>query len=90
MKGESLAEIALLYIFIILFLACAMHGRDELDRKLQAERTAEILAGSAHPVVMLSYITNPPGSRDYWKIINGGNVKVWERESWHICTLLQC
>lgn len=48
---------------------------DELDRKLQAERTAEILAGSAHPVVMLSYITNPPGSRDYWKIINGGNVK---------------
>jgi hypothetical protein len=47
-----------------------------LDRKLQAERTAELLAGSTHPVVMLSYITNPPGSRDYKKIVNGGNVKV--------------
>ena len=49
---------------------------DELDRKLQAEMTAEILANSTNPIVMLSYITNPPGSRDYWKIVKDGQVKV--------------
>lgn len=57
-------------------MLCFFLSRDDLDRKLQAERTAEILADSAHPVVMLSYITNPTGSRDYWKIINDGKVKV--------------
>ena len=51
-------------------------ARDVLDRKLQAERSAEILANSTYPVVMLSYITNPPGSRDYKTIVNRGNVKV--------------
>lgn len=50
--------------------------RDDLDRKLQAQHTAEILAGSTHPIVMLSYITNRHGSRDYMKITNDGNVKV--------------
>lgn len=51
-------------------------ARDVLDRKLQAEHSAEILANSTYPVVMLSYITNPPGSRDYKTIVNRGNVKV--------------
>lgn len=50
--------------------------RDDLDRKLQAERTAEILGNSTLPVVMVSYITNPPGSRDYKRIIQHGKVKV--------------
>lgn len=49
---------------------------DELDRKLQAEKSAEILANSTYPVIMLSYITNPPGSRDYKRIVNHGRVKV--------------
>ena len=47
-----------------------------MDRKLQAERTAEILGNSTLPVVMVSYITNPPGSRDYKRIIQHGKVKV--------------
>ena len=53
-----------------------MHHSDVLDRKLQAEKSAEILSTTPNPVVMLSYITNPPGSRDYLKIINSGRVKV--------------
>ena len=52
------------------------HHSDVLDRKLQAEKSAEILSTTPNPVVMLSYITNPPGSRDYLKIINSGRVKV--------------
>ena len=53
-----------------------MHHSDVLDRKLQAEKSAEILSTTPDPVVMLSYITNPPGSRDYLKIVNSGRVKV--------------
>ena len=49
---------------------------DVLDRKLQAEKSAEILSTTPDPVIMLSYITNPPGSRDYLKIVNSGKVKV--------------
>lgn len=49
---------------------------DDLDRKMQGERTGEILGNSTLPVVMLSYITSKPGSRDYQKIINNGKVKV--------------
>jgi len=46
-----------------------------LDRKLQAEKSSEILSSTPNPVIMLSYITNPPGSRDYLKITNSGRVK---------------
>lgn len=49
---------------------------DVLDRKLQAEKSSEILSSTPNPVIMLSYITNPPGSRDYVKITNSGRVKV--------------
>lgn len=38
---------------------------DELDRRLQAQRSVQILANSTHPVVMLSYITTKPGTKDY-------------------------
>ena len=47
-----------------------------LDRKLQAEKSAEILSNTTHPVVMVSYITNKPGSRDYKRITDYGRVKV--------------
>lgn len=47
-----------------------------MDRQLQAETTADILSNATNPVVMLSYITNPPGSRDYRRIVEQGRVKV--------------
>ena len=50
--------------------------RDILDRQLQAETSASILSNTTNPVVMLSYITNPPGSRDYRRIVEHGRVKV--------------
>ena len=53
---------------------------DDLDRKLQAQATAEILSNSSHPVVMVSYITNKHGSRDYNTITSGGGVKVRGRD----------
>lgn len=53
-------------------------NRDDLDRKLQAKTTAEILANATNPIVMLSYITNRHGSRDYNTIVEKGNVKVSE------------
>ena len=62
----------MIYLLLTLFL----FSSDDLDRKLQAQTTAEILANAAHPIVMLSYITNRHGSRDYNTIVNGGNVKV--------------
>ena len=52
------------------------HSRDVLDRQLQAETSASILGNTTNPVVMLSYITNPPGSRDYKRIVEHGRVKV--------------
>jgi len=57
---------------------CVHFGNDVdvLDRKLQAEKSSEILSSTPNPVIMLSYITNPPGSRDYLKITNSGRVKV--------------
>lgn len=50
--------------------------RDVLDRKLQSERSAEILSNATHPLVMVSYITNKPGSPNYNTIVNQGRVKV--------------
>ena len=57
-------------------LLCLLVFRDALDRQLQAEKTASILSNTTNPVVMLSYITNPPGSRDYRRIVDFGRVKV--------------
>ncbi len=51
-------------------------NRDRLDRKLQAERTAEILANSTHPLVMLSYVTSKPYTPEYQRIVDHGNVQV--------------
>ena len=62
--------VRLLYWFFCVF------SSDDLDRKLQAQTTAEILANATNPIVMLSYITNRHGSRDYRTIVDGGNVKV--------------
>ena len=64
----------------ILFVFVFFSGRDDLDRKLQAQRTAEILANATNPIVMLSYITNRHGSRDYTTIVEKGNVKVSKKK----------
>ena len=62
--------------------------RDVLDRQLQAEKSASILSNTTNPVVMLSYITNPPGSRDYRRIVDYGRVKVKEKH--HVlCTFME-
>ena len=50
--------------------------RDELDRKLQVERSAELLSNASSPVVVLSDITTPSGSRDYLTLTEHGRVKV--------------
>ena len=54
----------------------AILDRDDLDRKLQAQATAELLANATNPIVMLSYITDRHGSRDYKTIVEKGNVNV--------------
>ena len=57
--------------------------RDELDRKLQAEFTGDVLARAVNPIVMISYITNKPHGRDYKRIVEHGKVKV--RSHWAVC-----
>ncbi|XP_064404769.1 PGAP2-interacting protein-like isoform X2 [Halichondria panicea] len=47
---------------------------DNLDRKLQAHAVAELLANATNPIVMLSYVTDRHGSRDYKTIVEKGNV----------------
>ena len=61
--------------------------RDDLDRQLQAQTTAEILANVTNPIVMLSYITNRHGSRDYKTIVEKGNMKVRAHTLTHSHTL---
>ncbi|KAL4230433.1 Protein cwh43 [Mactra antiquata] len=50
------------------------NDRDRLDRKLQAEYLANELRESENPVVFLGYVTSKPGSNEYLKLINDGNV----------------
>ena len=59
------------------------YPRDELDRKLQAEFTGDVLARAVNPIVMISYITNKPHGRDYKRIVEHGKVKV--RPHWAVC-----
>ena len=49
---------------------------DVLDRQLQSEFTANVLARAVHPIVMLGYLTSKPRSTNYNKIIESGKVKV--------------
>ena len=57
--------------------------RDELDRKLQANYTAEVLATARNPVVLISYLTNKPHGDGYKTITGRGMVKV--KEPTHVC-----
>ncbi|CAF0860410.1 unnamed protein product [Adineta ricciae] len=41
------------------------NDRDDLDRKLQAEKLREIMANSTNPLIFLGYVTSQPFSRDY-------------------------
>lgn len=60
--------------------------RDELDRKLQSEFMANVLARAVNPVVMAGYLTNKPHSRDYKKIVESGKVKV--RRECRLCVFV--
>ncbi|CAH1777955.1 unnamed protein product [Owenia fusiformis] len=51
------------------------NDRDVLDRELQAKFLSNECKKSKNPVVFLGYVTSSPGSRDYRKLINGGNMK---------------
>ena len=51
-------------------------SRDELDRRLQAEYTGEVLGRAVHPVVLLSYLTHDPHGVGYQTITDRGRVKV--------------
>lgn len=51
------------------------NDKDVLDRKLQAEYLANELNKAENPVVFLGYVTSEPGSREYKKLIEVGNVK---------------
>ncbi len=66
---------AVLSLYHITYLVVIL-DRDNLDRKLQAHAVAELLANATNPIVMLSYVTDRHGSRDYKTIVEKGNVNV--------------
>lgn len=41
------------------------NDRDDLDRRLQAEKLRDIMRNSTNPLVFLGYVTSAPMSRDY-------------------------
>ena len=51
------------------------NDRDNLDRRLQAEKLSQLCRESTHPVVFLGYVTSQPGSRDYRQLTVKGNMK---------------
>ncbi|XP_059144809.1 PGAP2-interacting protein-like [Physella acuta] len=51
------------------------NDRDVVDRNLQAEFLAKELRQSVDPAVFLGYVTSPPGSENYWRLIKDGKVK---------------
>ena len=65
------------------FLHSTWPRRDELDRKLQADYTAEVLATARNPVVLISYLTNKPHGDGYKTITGRGMVKV--KKPTHVC-----
>ena len=73
---RSIGTILCTFMYGLIVAHFQFHSRDALDRQLQAETSASILGNTTNPVVMLSYITNPPGSRDYRRIVEHGRVKV--------------
>ena len=63
--------------FYCIFSSHFCGSRDELDRRLQAEYTGEVLGRSVHPVVLLSYLTHDPHGVGYQTITYRGRVKVY-------------
>ncbi|XP_078481655.1 PGAP2-interacting protein [Ciona intestinalis] len=51
------------------------NDRDDLDRRLQAEKLSQLCSATSNPVVFLGYVTSSPGSRDYQKLTRDGRMK---------------
>ncbi|UJR37455.1 hypothetical protein I4U23_030158 [Adineta vaga] len=49
------------------------NDRDDLDRKMQAEKLREIMQNSTNPLVFLGYVTSEPFSRDYRTLTSAAN-----------------
>lgn len=50
------------------------NDRDDLDRRLQARKLAQLCNDTPNPVVFLGYVTSKPGSRDYRHLIEQGRL----------------
>jgi endonuclease/exonuclease/phosphatase family metal-dependent hydrolase len=59
------------------------NDRDDLDRKLQAEKLRDIMKNSTHPLIFLGYVTSEPFSRDYKTLTSVANdIDSTDRDRW--------